>query len=151
VGVVCDDICFAADSYLGEELLEKHKLPFLVDAGQTLLSIEKLLDTNYRGYLPGHGVFTTSVSGVLAKNREWHLRIYTAIEDVLQTEHTLDEALAQLCERLGITVETASSYVLFRTAFMGYLVGLYREKRVEYRFAQNRWLWSATKPDQEVS
>lgn len=141
-GVVCDDICFAADSYLGEEVLEKHKLPFLVDVQQTLLSLDKLMESSYSGYLPGHGAYTTSVSDVLVKNREWHLRICAAIEEILQVEHTLDEALAELCERLAITVETASSYVLYRTALMGYLVGLHKEKRVGYRFAQNRWLWS---------
>ena len=147
-GIVCDGICFAADSYLGEEVLEKHKLPFLVDVQQTLLSLDKLMESGYGGYLPGHGAYTASVREVLAKNREWHLRICTVIEEILQVEHTLDEALAVLCERLGITIETASSYVLFRTAFMGYLVGLHKEERIAYRFWQNRWLWSRAKTHQ---
>jgi glyoxylase-like metal-dependent hydrolase (beta-lactamase superfamily II) len=144
VGLVCDDICFAADSYLGEEILEKHKLPFLVDAHETLQSLDKLLASSYRGYLPGHGPYTTSARDALVKNVEWHQRIYTIIEEILKEESTLEEALALLCERLQISVENASSYVLFRTAFMGYLVGLKKEERVVFRFVQNRWLWSSS-------
>ncbi|WP_400164831.1 MBL fold metallo-hydrolase [Brevibacillus sp. TJ4] len=147
-GIVCDDICFAADSYLGEELLAKHKLPYLVDAGKTLDSLDRLLASSYSGYLPGHGVFATAVHDVLEKNKEWHLRIYDTIEEILQVEHTLEEALAQLCERVGIAVETVSSYVLFRSAFMGYLIGLHREGRIGYRLSQNRWLWHASVRDQ---
>lgn len=149
VGVVCDDICFAADSYLGEEILEKHKLPFLVDAHETLQSLVKLLESTYQGYLPGHGPFTTSVKDVVTKNMEWHRRLYTVIEEILKEESTMEEALALLCERLHISIENASSFVLFRTAFMGYLVGLRKEERVVYRFVQNRWLWSKTGSDQD--
>ncbi len=141
VGVVCENICFAADSYLGEEVLEKHKLPFLVDAHETLLSLTKLRETNYSGYLPGHGPYITSVINSVQKNIEWHQRIYSVLEEILEEEHTLENALALLCERLHICIENASSFVLFRTAFMGYLVGLQKEERVVFRFAQNRWLW----------
>jgi len=147
VGVVCENICFAADSYLGEEVLEKHKLPFLVDAHETLLSLNKLLDTSYAGYLPGHGPYITSAVSAVQKNIEWHQRIYAVIEEILEEEHTLENALALLCERLHISMENASSFVLFRTAFMGYLIGLQKEERVEYRFAQNRWLWRSVKTE----
>lgn len=140
-GVVCDGICFAADSYLGEELLEKHKLPFLVDAHETIVSLEKLLQTHYKGYVPGHGPYTTSPQAAVDKNIELHRSIYARIEEVLQEESTLEEALARLCEHLHISVENASSFVLYRTAFMGYLAGLLKEQRVVYRFNQNKWLW----------
>jgi len=141
VGIVCDDICFAADSYLGEDLLEKHKLPFLVDAHETIASLEKLLASRYKGYLPGHGPFTTSSQEAVSKNIDLHHKIYAEIEGLLQEESTLEEALARLCERLHIAIEDATGFVLFRTAFMGYLVGLLKQERVVYRFVHNRWLW----------
>lgn len=144
VGVVCDEICFAADSYLGENVLEKHKLPFLVDAHEALLSLAKLMETGCRGYLPGHGAFTTSVHDVLNKNKEWHERIYRLVEEMLVEESTLEDALARVCDRLEIHIENASNYVLFRTALMGYLIGLSKEQRVTYRFVSNKWLWSRT-------
>lgn len=141
VGVVCDDICFAADSYLGEDILEKHKLPFLVDAHETINSLTKLLASSYKGYIPGHGPYTTSPQSAVNKNIDLHQHIYEQIEDLLQEESTLEDTLARLCERLHISIQNASSFVLFRTAFMGYLIGLHKQERVVYRFDQNRWLW----------
>jgi glyoxylase-like metal-dependent hydrolase (beta-lactamase superfamily II) len=142
VGLVCDDICFAADSYFGEETLEKHKLPFLIDAHETLVSLVKLLETNYTGYLPGHGPYTTAVEPILTRNIHGHRRLMDTIESILAEERTLEQGLALLCERLQLSLENMTGYVLYRTAFMGYLVGLLREERIRYRFAANQLLWS---------
>lgn len=142
VGLVCDGICFAADSFFGEETLKKHKLPFLVDAHETLRSLVKLLESGCRGYLPGHGPYTTSPEAILTKNIHWHRRLYDVIEEILAEEKTLEQTLALLCERLHISIQNATSYVLYRTALMGYLIGLMKEERVSYRFAANQWLWS---------
>ncbi len=141
-GLVCDGICFAADSYFGEETLAKHKLPFLVDAHETLLSLVKLLETNYNGYLPGHGPYTTAVEPILTRNIHCHRKLLDKIESILSEEMTLEQALATLCERLQISMDNMTSYVLYRTAFMGYLTGLLREERIHYRFASNQLLWS---------
>ncbi|MCM3471927.1 MBL fold metallo-hydrolase [Brevibacillus borstelensis] len=141
VGLVVDRICFSADSYLGEETLKKHKLPFLVDAHETLLSLVKLLESNYRGYLPGHGPYTTTPEAVLTQNIHCHRRLYGMIEEILSEERTLEQALALVCERLQISIENATSYVLYRTALMGYFIGLLKEERIRYRFAANQWLW----------
>jgi glyoxylase-like metal-dependent hydrolase (beta-lactamase superfamily II) len=142
VGLVCDGICFAADSYFGEETLAKHKLPYLVDACETLLSLKKLKESDYRGYLPGHGPFTTSVEAVIQKNINCHLHLFTLIESILEEERTLEQALALVCERLHISLDNMTGYVLYRTALMGYLIGLLREERISYRFAANQLLWS---------
>ncbi|MFY0545254.1 MBL fold metallo-hydrolase [Brevibacillus sp. H7] len=142
VGLVCDDICFAADSYFGEETLEKHKLPFLIDAHETILSLVKLVETNYTGYLPGHGPYTTAVEPILTRNIHGHRRLMDMIESILAEERTLEQGLALLCERLQLSLENMTGYVLYRTAFMGYLVGLLREERIRYRFAANQLLWS---------
>nr|WP_230077232.1 hypothetical protein [Anoxybacillus sediminis] len=70
------------------------------------------------------------------------------IEELLAEERTLEQTLALLCERLQISIENATSYVLYRTALMGYLIGLMKEERVGYRFAANQWLWSRKVSDQ---
>lgn len=142
VGVVVQNICFAADSYFGAETLEKHKLPFLVDAHDTLLSLAKLLESKYEGYLPGHGGYEPSIEKTILKNMDCHRRILDKIETMLEHEEmTLEHGLAILCGQLDIQIENMTSYVLYRTAFMGYLVGLLREERIAYRFAANRLLW----------
>jgi glyoxylase-like metal-dependent hydrolase (beta-lactamase superfamily II) len=142
VGLVVDEICFAADSYFGVETLNKHKLPFLVDAEETLISLHKLSETNFEGYLPGHGPYETSVKDTLAKNIACHRLLLDQIELFLEREEqTVESGLAALCDQLSISIENMTSYVLYRTAFMGYLIGLWRQERVSYRFFENRLLW----------
>jgi glyoxylase-like metal-dependent hydrolase (beta-lactamase superfamily II) len=142
VGLVCDNICFAADSYLGEETLAKHKLPFLVDAHETLLTLAKLLKSGYEGYLPGHGAYESSPEKTIAKNIQCHRKIMDMIETMLEKEEAaLEHVLANLCDQLGITIANMTGYVLYRTALMGYLVGLLREERIAWRIEANRLLW----------
>lgn len=40
-GVIIEDILFAADAYFGVEILHKHGIPYIVDAKQTIESLEK--------------------------------------------------------------------------------------------------------------
>ncbi|MGC5326640.1 MBL fold metallo-hydrolase [Brevibacillus sp. SYSU BS000544] len=143
VGIVVDDICFAADSYFGQTTLTKHKLPFLVDASETIASLKKLQETRYQGYLPGHGEFETSVQETIQANIRCHEEIMEWIEQIfIKQEMTLEDGLAMLCEQLAVEIDNLTKFVLYRTAFMGYLVGLYREKRLSYRFKGNQMIWA---------
>lgn len=138
IGIAAEGICYAADSFFGVETLKKHMLPFLVDARETLHSLAKLQATNYDGYLPGHGSFETSVDTVLEANISCHQELLARIEALFATEATLEEGLMHLCNQLEIKLDNLSGYVLFRTAFMGYLVGLLQEERITYRFVDNQ-------------
>jgi hypothetical protein len=123
--------------------LKKHKLPFLVNAHETLQSLAKLQSTSYEGYLPGHGSFETSVEEVLTQNIQCHREMMDRIEKLFaEKECTLEQGLAQLCNQLEITLDNLSGYVLYRTAFMGYLVGLLQEERIAYRFLDNQLLFA---------
>lgn len=142
IGIAAEGICYAADSFFGAETLKKHKLPFLVDAHETLRSLAKLQTTRYEGYLPGHGSFETSVEEAVAVNIECHRNLMARIETLYSNEATLEQGLATLCNQLEITMDNLSSYVLYRTAFMGYLVGLLQEERIAYRFSENQLLFA---------
>jgi len=142
VGIIVENICFAADGYFGADTLAKHKLPFLIDAHDTLLSLVKLLESNYEGYLPGHGPYEQSIERTITQNIHCHRRILDKIEALLAREElSLEQGLAALCTQLEIQIDNMTSYVLYRTAYMGYLIGLYREERITYRFHDNQLLW----------
>ncbi|UFJ43211.1 MBL fold metallo-hydrolase [Brevibacillus humidisoli] len=142
IGLVVDDICFAADSYFGSDVLDKHKLPFLVDAYDTINSLRRLLETDFTGYLPGHGPYERRAHQTMQYNLDYHLRMYERLEELLAADGTTTEdLLTMLCERLKIDITSLSSYVLYRTALMGYLSGMLREERVTYQLSANRLLW----------
>lgn len=142
LGLVVDGICFAADAYYSADVLEKHRLPFLVDADETIRSVQRLQQTSYQGYLPGHGVFETDVFSTLAYNEEYHQQILGEIEEGFSVQPaTLEEGLTWICEKRGITIQSMTSYVLFRTAFMGYVMGLHKQGRISYCLERNRLLF----------
>ncbi|MGD8189819.1 MBL fold metallo-hydrolase [Brevibacillus ginsengisoli] len=142
IGVVIEDVCFAADSYFGQETLRKHKIPFLIDVHETIVSLEKLKQTSYQGYLPGHGAYETAVEDTLNDNIRCHLDLMKRIEQLFTSQAlTLEQGLANLCDDLDVPIDNLSKFVLFRTAFMGYLVGLVKEERITYRFEGNQLLW----------
>lgn len=144
IGLVVDDICFAADSYFGCEILNKHKLPFLVDAQAAMESLERLLQTQFAGYLPGHGPFEANAEQTLRYNLNYHLRMCERLEALLADGATTEELLERLCGQLGIEIASLTSYVLYRTALLGYLAGLLRQERVSYQVTANRLLWRRT-------
>lgn len=144
IGLVVDDICFAADSYYGREILEKHKLPFLVDVQAALDSIELLRATNFSGYLPGHGPYETQPEETLRCNLDYHLRICERLEALLVDAMSIEELLERVCGELAIEISNLTSFVLYRTALLGYLAGLLRQERVSYQLSANRLLWQRT-------
>lgn len=144
VGLVVDNICFAADSYFGQTTLTKHKLPFLIDANETIASLKKLQETSYQGYLPGHGEYETSIQETIQANIRCHEEIMERMERIFaEQEQSLEQALALLSEQLEVQIDNMSKFVLYRTAFMGYLVGLHKEKRLDYCFKGNQLIWKA--------
>src|SRR5690606_18548837 len=56
-----DRFLYAADAYFSKEVLDKHGVPFLVDVGQTLASLEQLMKLPYTYYLPGHGEVESNI------------------------------------------------------------------------------------------
>ncbi|MGG0755946.1 MBL fold metallo-hydrolase [Brevibacillus laterosporus] len=142
LGIVVDGICFAADAYYSPEVLEKHRLPFLIDADEAVQSIQRLQQTNYQGYLPGHGMFETNVLSTLAYNEGYHQQILGEIEQWFSVQPaTLEEGLTWICEKRNISIQNMTSYALFRTAFMGYVTGLHRQGKLSYYFEGNRLLF----------
>nr|WP_236871304.1 hypothetical protein [Brevibacillus laterosporus] len=62
----------------------------------------------------------TDVFSTLTYNEEYHQQILGGIEEGFSVQPaTLEEGLTWICEKRGITIQNMTSYVLFRTAFMG--------------------------------
>jgi glyoxylase-like metal-dependent hydrolase (beta-lactamase superfamily II) len=139
-------VCFAGDGYFGEETLRKHKIPFLVDADQTIQSCESLLRTEYEAYIPGHGEMENQEQArkTIRANIDWHHanleKLAAKIEGKAQGI-TTDEAVADLARQYEITINNMTSYVLYQTAVLGYLRSLQAREVIEVVFHDNSWRW----------
>jgi glyoxylase-like metal-dependent hydrolase (beta-lactamase superfamily II) len=142
VGVRAGRVLFAADAFFGLEPLGKHGIPYLVDAGRTRHTLERLLGTVYEWYVPGHGEALREPEATLRANLAVCERVLSWLAERVRREPaTTDELLAGLDERFELRIADPTGYVLYRTTLLGYLGTLERAGEVQVRMDGARWLW----------
>lgn len=139
LGLEIHDILFAGDSYFSYETLQKHKIPFIIDAGQTLQSLEKLFSLPVKGALPGHGIYEEAFQETVKKNIQFHQQIIQDLEMYITRNGkvTTETLMSEFTASKGIEIHQITSWVLFRTALFAYLNLLLETKRITYSFEKN--------------
>ncbi|WP_188208342.1 MBL fold metallo-hydrolase [Alkalibacillus aidingensis] len=141
LAVATEGILYAADSYFGEEELDKHKIPFIISAKDTIASLKKLVETNYDGAIPGHGRFETNYHETLQTNIKYHQKILDNLEKELKNHPegcSHEEIVAKLCEMYEIKADQLSMFLLFRTAVTSYITALIEEGKIKHEVKNYR-------------
>ncbi|WP_078381364.1 MBL fold metallo-hydrolase [Sutcliffiella halmapala] len=142
-GVIFDDILFATDGYFGIEALEKHGIPFIVDAAQTIETLEKLTKLPCKGAVPGHGSYEEAYVQTVEKNLDVHKEIEHFIHEQVKANPdgiALEKLVTIACLSKGIQIKNAPSFMLFRTAVTAYLTKLMKQNQVCFVVEQNQLL-----------
>lgn len=144
VGVRAGGVLFAADAFFGVEPLAKHGIPFLVDARRMRRSLDTLGEMEADWLVPGHGPALDDPAATLEANAaaldsgfEWlggRLRV-----SPVGTE----DLLVEFGERFGLRLADPSSWVLNRTAMLGFLASMERAGEAAVLLEGGRWLWAA--------
>jgi glyoxylase-like metal-dependent hydrolase (beta-lactamase superfamily II) len=145
-GIGFDGVLMAADSFFGPEVLEKHGIPFLVNARETLLSLDRLAETDYAYYVPGHGeaVKREGLNLVLQANRVCHEKWIDYLDQaILKKTQTLGELVKACCDEAELQVKQTGAYALYQTAIAAYLSYLAEEGRITAVVEDNVWLWQS--------
>lgn len=132
-GVIVEDILFAADAFFGVEILHKHGIPYIVDAKQTIESLEKIKRLPCAGTVPGHGSYEKNYLPTIEENLQVHHRIETLLCSLVDQEEdgiTIEQLVTKACTEKEITIRNVPSFMLFRTAVTAYLTKLIQEGRV---------------------
>ncbi|MBN8192416.1 MBL fold metallo-hydrolase [Bacillus sp. NTK074B] len=143
VGLLIEDILYAADSYFGSETLEKHVIPFIVDADQTLESLEKLLHISCKGAIPGHGSFEENITQTVKENMELHEERMNALLELVNEKpngDTFDRILRRFLDLYSIKVGNVGQWLLFRTSVTAYLTSLERKKLLSFSIRENEFI-----------
>jgi glyoxylase-like metal-dependent hydrolase (beta-lactamase superfamily II) len=142
VGVRVDDVLFAADGFFGQPALEKHGVPYLVDAPRWMETLERLLDYAVGWMVPGHGDPLDEPGPTLRLNLQILKRAEAWLDERLQRAPAgSEELLAEFAQALGMRISDPPSYVLNRAAMLGFLGGLERQGRIEVVIEAGRWIW----------
>ncbi|PFA66368.1 MBL fold metallo-hydrolase [Bacillus sp. AFS015802] len=140
VGLLIEDILYAADSYFGRETLKKHVIPFIIDADQTLESLEKLLHIPCKGAIPGHGSFEEDITPTVKENIELHegrMDSLLAVVNECPNGQTLDLIMKKYLDLHTITVLNVGQWLLFRASVTAYLTSLERKKLLSFLIQDN--------------
>ncbi|EKP94585.1 Zn-dependent hydrolase, glyoxylase [Thermaerobacter subterraneus DSM 13965] len=148
VGFCVDGVFFAADSFMGLEPLAKHPIPYLVDAGRMLASLDRVRQVGARWFVPGHGPAVPAgpeLQQVLEANAAAVRRLLDwAAARLGQGPAGTEDLLAELALHLGVAMDNPAAYVLNRTALLGVLATLEREGAARVEVREGRWWWAAS-------
>ena len=147
VGFLVDGVLFAADSFAGMGPLAKHPIPYLVDAGRMLESLERVRQVEAGWFVPGHGPAVTAgpeLEEVLDANAAAIRRLLDwAVNRLRRGPAGTEDLLADLAAALEVAMGDPVAYVLNRTALLGVLATLEREGAVRVEVRDGRWWWTA--------
>ncbi|HEX7064841.1 MAG TPA: MBL fold metallo-hydrolase, partial [Bacillales bacterium] len=143
LAVKTDGVLFAADSYFSREQLEKHKIPFMIDVGEALASLEKVKEIQCDGAVPGHGVFETDFRKTVESNIVYHQTILDDLAGILREYPdglSHEEIVRLMCREYSVPAVNVSSWTLFRTAVSAYLKKLVDDRVADMELNDYR-LW----------
>jgi glyoxylase-like metal-dependent hydrolase (beta-lactamase superfamily II) len=142
IGVWVDGVLFAADGFFGRAALEKHGVPYLVDAPRWMETLRLLLADAAEWMVPGHGEPLDEPGDTLRLNLEILERAAAWLEQrVRQAAATTEELLPDFIGAMGMHISDAPSYVLNRATMLGLLAGLERQDLLEVMIEDARWIW----------
>ena len=144
VGVRAGGVLFAADGFFGREPLEKHGVPYLVDAARWMETLRALGGMDAAWMVPGHGEPLDDPRATL----ELNLRVLERAsgwlrERIARAPTGSEELLAEFAAAMGMRLADPPSYVLNRAAMLGFLSSLEREGAVRVVIDGGRWTWAA--------
>ncbi|XXM73850.1 MBL fold metallo-hydrolase [Lysinibacillus sphaericus] len=139
-GMLVEEILYAADSYFGKETLEKHVIPFIIDADETLATLEKLLHIECKGAIPGHGPYEENFKDTVRMNKRVHEERIQALYRLIESKREgecLENLVTQFLTLHKLDVKNLGQWLLFRTSVTAYLACLERQGRIVFYVKDN--------------
>ncbi len=141
IGVEFDNILFCGDSFFSEHVLDKYKLPFLIDLDKSLKTLKLLKKSNYQIYIPSHGQATKDIQTIVDLNIAKINKIEGDIMSILDTEKTTEEILKELFYKYNISIYGPQQYYLLNTTVMAYISSLTNRSIVKTGLKDNILTW----------
>jgi glyoxylase-like metal-dependent hydrolase (beta-lactamase superfamily II) len=141
VGILYNDIFFAADSYFGQETIEKHIIPFITDAQQTIDTLERLKDYSFQGAVPGHGEFERDINATLEANISVHKKLLSQLADKVENSNEkweFDQLMKEFLDLNRVESGSLGQYLLYRTSFTAYLTKLINDGSLKISLEKNK-------------
>lgn len=140
--LTADGVLFTGDALYLKDLWERHPLPYCIDPGMVVTSLETIRATPSEWIVPGHG--RPIPRGDAEEHIDFHVEQLRSIEALLLerlTEpHTTEQAIALVSAERGLA-ENPASYWLAVTTVKGFLGGLLDRGALDFEVREHAGWW----------
>lgn len=143
MGLICDDVFFAADVVLPERALRRYKMPYLYSVRDHVKSLERAAGVRYQQAMPGHGPVTNDLSDLIQLNTDLVDRVADLVVEICEEPLAPGEILSRVLTRLGAQPSDPASYYLLHPTIFAYLTYLEEQGRLRHRIETAKSLWIA--------
>lgn len=141
IGVVCQNVIFTADSYVEEDIIKKHGIPYYADIASAVKTLNYLVESDFDYYLPGHGELLKNPAEVCRLNLDFFKKMEDLICDILKTKKEEAELFAAVVEDRKIKINSMQKYFLLKTTVNAFVSKLAGEGELESIIKDNKLYW----------
>ncbi len=143
VGVAIEGVCFAADSFFGSAILQKHGIPYAQDVGAQLASLDRLAARGERWFLPGHGDLAArdELEELLAANQAAIQRASQIVRAALDEPGDLFAIARRARQALDLKLAALPQYAIFVSAVSAHLGYLLTQGVVQVELDETGMVW----------
>ena len=137
-----DDVVYLGDAYASAATLEKYRVGFLYDVGAYLETLQMLLSTKAKCFVPSHAPVSEDITEILKYNSECVLAVAERIRLLCTTPKCFETVLAEIFRDFGLTMNF-QQYALIGSTVRSYLTYLSEQGKVAPRFEDGMLLWAS--------
>lgn len=143
IAVTCDGVCFAADSFFGDAVLEKYGIPYAHDVNAQLASFDAIANVDAHTWIPGHGVLTNraGLGETLMRNRHAITQAKALVTTACQQPRSVQEIVAVVQQTLGLPSTALAQYAVFASGIAAYLAALHADGVLDVMLTEAGPLW----------
>jgi glyoxylase-like metal-dependent hydrolase (beta-lactamase superfamily II) len=138
--LTADGAFFLGDAAFSQEVLDKHKVPFVLDHRLFRASLSTIQATPAKVFVPSHGDPTEDPVPLVKSNFETLDRLQGIVLESLKTPKNFEDVLSALCDSFGIALN-AARYALVGCTLRSLLTYLREEGLADSFFEGSRMLW----------
>ncbi len=140
--LTADGVLFTGDALYLRELWEQHPLPYAIDPGMVVASLERIASVQCEWIVPAHGrpVSREEAEEHLAYHIEQVYEVHDLLLEGLVPGLTTEQAVAYVSRRRGLA-ENAAAYWLAVTTVKGYLGELLARGEIEFSVRDHAGWW----------
>jgi len=140
--ILPDESFYIADSLSSKTTLEKYQIGYIYDIGQYISSLESLLSSSAKAYIPAHADVLDDISELVEYNLSKVYEIENTILNICKCGCNFDSILQNVFKRYNLTMNIGQ-HALVGSTVKSYLTYLLENDKIEYYFKDNIMEWKS--------